>query len=80
MTIPVSTHLNHDNDASVTAAYNKVSWGAIFAGVAIALAVQFLLNLLGVGIGAAVLDPATSDNQPQARSRLQAEFGSLWRA
>jgi hypothetical protein len=41
---------------------NKVSWGAIFAGVALALSVQFLLNLLGVGIGAAVIDPATSDN------------------
>jgi hypothetical protein len=42
--------------------FNRVSWGAIFAGVALALAVQFLLNLLGVGIGTAVIDPATSDN------------------
>lgn len=42
--------------------FNQVSWGAIFAGVALALAVQFLLNLLGVGIGTAVIDPATSDN------------------
>ena len=41
---------------------NKVSWGAIFAGVALALSIQFLLNLLGVGIGAAVIDPATSDS------------------
>ncbi len=41
--------------------------GAISAGVVIALATQFLLNLLGVGIGAAVLDPATSDN-PDASS------------
>jgi hypothetical protein len=74
MTTPVSTNLPHDTlhdtlrgGASATAAYNKVSWGAIFAGVALALAAQFLLNLLGVGIGAAVLDPATSDN-PTASS------------
>ncbi|MQY46212.1 PhnA-like protein [Rhizobiales bacterium RZME27] len=74
MTTPVSTNLPHDTlhdtlrgGAPATAAYNKVSWGAIFAGVAIALAAQFLLNLLGVGIGAAVLDPATSDN-PTASS------------
>jgi hypothetical protein len=41
--------------------------GAVFAGVAIALSTQFLLNLLGVGIGAAVLDPATYDN-PEAKT------------
>ena len=70
MSVPVSTHLPHDalhDSTSTTAAYNKVSWGAVFAGVAIALAAQFLLNLLGVGIGAAVLDPTTSDN-PAASS------------
>ena len=75
MTIPVSTHLHHDTDASVTAAYNKVSWGAIFAGVAVALAVQFLLNLLGVGIGAAVLDPATSDNPAASTFSIA---GGIW--
>ncbi|WP_430256943.1 PhnA-like protein [Neorhizobium sp. DAR64872/K0K18] len=70
MSVPVSTHLSHDvlhDSTSTTSAYNKVSWGAVFAGVAIALAAQFLLNLLGVGIGAAVLDPTTSDN-PAASS------------
>lgn len=45
-----------------TALFNQISWGAVFAGVFLALAVQFLLNLLGVGIGAAVLDPLGSDN------------------
>jgi hypothetical protein len=77
MTIPVSTHLPHEthSTASATAAYNKVSWGAIFAGVAIALAVQFLLNLLGVGIGAAVLDPATSDNPDASTFSIG---GGIW--
>jgi hypothetical protein len=46
---------------------NKVSWGAVLAGVVIALVVQLLLNMLGIGVGAATLDPATSDN-PSASS------------
>jgi hypothetical protein len=77
MTIPVSTALPHETvQTSVSiAAINKVSWGAIFAGVAIALAAQFLLNLLGVGIGAAVLDPATSDNPAASTFSIG---GGIW--
>lgn len=45
-----------------TVLLNKVNWGAIFAGAVIALIIQFLLSLLGVGIGAATLDPSTGDN------------------
>jgi hypothetical protein len=41
---------------------NKVSWGAIFAGVVVGLVVQVLLTMLGVGIGVATLDPGTGDN------------------
>lgn len=40
-------------------------WGAIFAGVVVALVVQVLLTMLGIGIGVATLDPGTGDN-PQA--------------
>jgi hypothetical protein len=76
---PISTNLSSDpayeSPVSTTAALNKVSWGAIFAGVAIALSTQFLLNLLGIGIGAAVLDPATHDN-PEASAFSIA--GGLW--
>lgn len=43
-------------EPAVLVAVNRVSWPAIFAGVALALAVQLLLNLLGVGVGAAVFD------------------------
>ena len=60
MSEPVSTHRVFAADPSVSA-LNRISWGSIFAGVAMALAVQFLLILLGIGIGAAVLDPKTSD-------------------
>jgi hypothetical protein len=45
---------------------NKVSWGAVFVGVVVALVVQLILNLFGVGIGAATLNPATSDNPSAA--------------
>ena len=45
---------------------NQISWGAVFAGVVVALVVQLLLSLLGVGIGASTLDPGTADN-PSAK-------------
>lgn len=44
----------------------NVSWGAILAGVAVALVVHVLLTMLGVGIGAATLDPGTGDNPAAA--------------
>lgn len=37
--------------------YSHVSWGAILAGFAVALAILFLLNLLGVGIGLSTINP-----------------------
>ncbi|PZQ46523.1 MAG: PhnA-like protein [Rhodovulum sulfidophilum] len=37
---------------------NRVSWGAIFAGVVVGLVTQLLLTLLGIGIGVATLHPA----------------------
>jgi hypothetical protein len=39
----------------------RISWGAIFAGVIIAMAVQFLLSLLGTGIGMSTVDPVQGD-------------------
>jgi hypothetical protein len=37
---------------------NRVSWGAVLAGVVVMLVTQLILNLLGIGLGAATLDPA----------------------
>src|SRR6185436_3097028 len=48
--------------ATQPVALNKVSWGAIFAGVVVALVIQVLLTMLGAGIGIATLDPNTGDN------------------
>lgn len=56
---PAPAHADHGvGDDLQTALLNRVTWGAIFAGVAAALVVQLLLNMLGVGvgIGAAALD------------------------
>jgi hypothetical protein len=41
---------------------NQISWGAVFAGVVIAVTLQLLLNLLGVGIGLATIDPSAANN------------------
>jgi hypothetical protein len=41
---------------------NRVSWGAVFVGVVVSLVVQLILNLLGVGVGAASLNPMSGDN------------------
>ena len=43
---------------------NRVSWGAIIAGVVAALTVQLLLNILGVGVGALSLDAANMADNP----------------
>ncbi|ACP23698.1 conserved hypothetical protein (plasmid) [Sinorhizobium fredii NGR234] len=47
---------------------SNLSWAAVLAGVALALALQFLLNLLGVGIGAAAFDPGGGQPGPGAFS------------
>jgi hypothetical protein len=49
------------------AALSKISWGAVFAGVLLALATQLLLNLLGMGVGASTLNPVGGDS-PSAAS------------
>ncbi len=55
---------------------NRVAWEAVFAGVALALVTQLILNMLGLGIGLATLDPGTSDN-PSA-SGLSIGAGVWW--
>lgn len=40
----------------------RISWSAIFAGVLIAIVVQLLLSLLGVGIGLGTIDPVEEQN------------------
>jgi hypothetical protein len=45
----------------------RVSWGAVFAGVVMVLAIQLLLSMLGLGIGLSTISPASGDT-PTASS------------
>ena len=51
-----AVHPSAQDDAH-TIMINRVSWGAIFAGVVVGLVVQVLLTMLGIGIGVATIDP-----------------------
>lgn len=57
--------------------FNRASWGAIVAGVVAALVIQLLLNLLGIGIGAASLSAANSTDNPDA-STFSIGAGIWW--
>jgi hypothetical protein len=57
--------------------FNRASWGAIIAGVVAALVVQLLLNLLGIGIGAASLSAANPAENPDA-SAFSIGAGLWW--
>lgn len=63
-----SAHLHAENEVAVTnLLLYKISWGAVFAGVVLALTTHLLLNMLGIGIGAATIDPgAAGDGTPSA--------------
>jgi hypothetical protein len=55
---------------------NRISWGAVLAGVALALATQLVLNLLGIGIGASSFDPASGTSPSAATFTIGA--GIWW--
>jgi hypothetical protein len=52
--------------APLTAELRRVSWGAIFTGVVVALAIQVLLAMLGAGIGLAAVEPTQPGDNPAA--------------
>jgi hypothetical protein len=54
--------------APLTANLRRVSWGAIIAGVVVALAIQVLLAMLGAGVGLATIEPAQQGDNPSATS------------
>ena len=56
---------------------NRVSWGAILAGVVAAMVVQLLLNILGIGVGASSLDAANTGDNPTA-SGFSLTAGIWW--
>jgi len=58
------------------AAVRRISWGAALAGVAIALVIQLVLSLLGVGIGMSTTEPLTGET-PRAAT-LGTAAGMWW--
>lgn len=63
--IPVAPHADHAaayRTAEPAAAIKRISWAAIFAGVVIVLVTQLLLSILGLGVGASTINPATEQN------------------
>jgi hypothetical protein len=44
------------------AAFKRISWGAVFGGLVIALVVQLMLSLLGIGIGMGTVEPLEETN------------------
>lgn len=64
------------NDTAVVS-LDRASWGAVFAGVAIALAVQVILTLVGTGIGVATLNPGAGSADNPAVSTFSIGAG-VW--
>lgn len=52
----------------------RIHWGAVFAGAVCALAALIVLNLIGISIGAYILDPA----QPNADLAAAATATGVW--
>lgn len=54
----------------------RISWGAVFAGGIVAVAVGAMLNILGLAIGATTIDPITPGETPSAATLGIA--GGIW--
>ena len=53
-----------------------ISWGAVFAGVVIVLAIEVLLSMLGIGIGLSTVNPV--EGTTPGASTLGASAGLWW--
>ena len=47
---------------------NKTSWGAVLAGVVVALFTRLILNMIGLGLGAGTLDPGATTGTTATRA------------
>lgn len=64
-------------DTEQTVLLHDVSWGAVFAGAALALVAQVILNMIGIGIGAGLVNPA-SGSADNAASSVSIGAGVWW--
>ena len=61
---------------AILRAGRRISWGAIFAGVVIAVAVQLVMGILGTGIGLSMVDP--TDGSTPGASGFGIGAGIYW--
>ncbi|MCE7066650.1 hypothetical protein [Dyadobacter sp. CY326] len=54
--------LSHQQTYAQPSFLKRISWSAVFAGVLIALVVQMLLSLLGLGVGLSTIDAVEEQN------------------
>jgi hypothetical protein len=67
---------DRDRIAGLAAAsVRRISWGAIAAGTLLAIAIQFMLGLLGLGIGLSSVDPV---GRGDVDAGALASVGGLW--
>jgi hypothetical protein len=57
---------------------NSVSWGAVLAGVVVALVAQLILNMIGVGIGASTLNPGAGAAENPSATGFSIGAGIWW--
>lgn len=57
---------------------NRVSWSAVLAGVVVALVTQLILNLIGIGLGAAAIDPAARAADNPSATSFSVGAGMWW--
>jgi hypothetical protein len=74
---PHLTRVTPQDDAR-TIMINRVAWGAVFAGVAVALVTQRILNMIGIGIGASTLDPGAGASENPTAAGFSIGAGIWW--
>lgn len=57
---------------------NRISWSAVLAGVVVSLVTQLILNLLGIGLGAATIDPTAGAVDNPSVSSFSIGAGLWW--
>jgi len=55
-------------NAGAALSLRRMSWGAVVAGMVIAVVAQLVLSLIGAGIGLSTIDPLRSNGSPDASS------------
>lgn len=58
----------HSRPAGAAVSIRRLSWGAVVAGMVIAVVAQLVLSLIGAGIGLSTIDPMRYNGSPDASS------------